>query len=62
MLKSLDTEGMFDPETGLLTRDSFWQDLGKVAANLPIVASRCRLHDLHLTALPVRVAASMPRA
>ena len=24
MLKSLDTDGMFDPETGLLTRDSFW--------------------------------------
>ncbi len=31
MLKSLDTEGMFDPESGLLTRDSFWRDLGKVA-------------------------------
>jgi hypothetical protein len=30
MLKSLDTEGMFDPQSGLLTRDSFWRDLGKV--------------------------------
>src|SRR5215471_5806780 len=27
MLKSLDTDGMFDPQTGLLTRDSFWHDL-----------------------------------
>jgi len=32
MLKSLDTEGMFDPESGLLTRQSFRRDLGKVAA------------------------------
>ena len=27
MLKSLDTDGMFDPQSGLLTRDSFWHDL-----------------------------------
>ena len=27
MLKSLDTDGIFDPDTGLLTRDSFWRDL-----------------------------------
>jgi GGDEF domain-containing protein len=32
MLKALDTEGMFDPETGLLTRDSFWRDLSKAVA------------------------------
>jgi GGDEF domain-containing protein len=32
MLKSLDTNGMFDPETGLLTRDSFWRDLSKAVA------------------------------
>ena len=31
-LKSLDTDGMFDPETGLLTRDSFWQELTKAVA------------------------------
>jgi GGDEF domain-containing protein len=30
MLKSLDTEGMLDPETGLLTRESFWRDLSEV--------------------------------
>ena len=24
MLKTLDTDGMFDPDTGLLTRDTFW--------------------------------------
>jgi GGDEF domain-containing protein len=30
MLTSLDTEGMFDPETGLLTRESFWRDLSEV--------------------------------
>lgn len=30
MLKSLDTKGMFDPETGLLTRESFWRDLREV--------------------------------
>jgi hypothetical protein len=29
MLKALDTDGMFDPETGLHTRDSFWRDLSK---------------------------------
>ena len=33
MLKSLDAEGMFDPDTGLLTRDSFSRDLGKAVAD-----------------------------
>src|SRR6185437_16120291 len=33
MLKALDTEGMFDPESGLLTRQSFWHELGKVTAD-----------------------------
>jgi GGDEF domain-containing protein len=32
MLKSLDADGMFDPETGLHTRDMFWHELGKAAA------------------------------
>ncbi len=32
MLKTLDTEGLFDPETGLLTRDSFGQELEKAVA------------------------------
>lgn len=27
MLKSLDTDGVFDPQSGLLTRDLFWHDL-----------------------------------
>jgi len=27
MLKSLDTDGVFDPQSGLLTRNSFWHDL-----------------------------------
>jgi len=45
MLKSLDTEGMFDPESGLLTRESFWRDLGKVAVesadrSLPLSVAR----------------------
>src|SRR6476659_9607602 len=45
MLKSLDTEGMFDPESGLLTRQSFWHELGKVAADaadrsLPLSVAR----------------------
>ena len=45
MLKSLDTEGMYDPESGLLTRDSFWRDLGKVAfesadRSLPLSVAR----------------------
>jgi hypothetical protein len=45
MLKSLDTEGMFDPKSGLLTRKSFWRDLGKVAAeaadrSLPLSVAR----------------------
>jgi PleD family two-component response regulator len=29
MLKTLDTNGMFDPATGLLTRDTFGQELDK---------------------------------
>ena len=29
MLQALDTDGMFNPETGLLTRNSFWRELGK---------------------------------
>jgi GGDEF domain-containing protein len=29
MLASLDADGMFDPETGLLTREAFWRDLDK---------------------------------
>ncbi len=62
MLKSLDTEGMFDPESGLLTRESFWRDLGKVARNAPTAASRCRLRALRSTARPTHVAASMPPA
>jgi GGDEF domain-containing protein len=33
MLKSLDADGIFDPETGLLTRDSFWRDLTKAIAD-----------------------------
>jgi len=32
MLKSLETDGMFDPDTGLLTRDSFAQELAKAVA------------------------------
>ena len=32
MLKSLDADGMFDPETGLLTRESFWHELDKAMA------------------------------
>jgi hypothetical protein len=33
MLKSLEAEGMFDPDTGLLTRDAFWRDLTKAIAD-----------------------------
>ena len=45
MLKSLDTEGMFDPQSGLLTRQSFWRDLGKVTReaadrSLPLSVAR----------------------
>jgi hypothetical protein len=29
MLKSLDAEGMIDPETGLLAREAFWRDLNR---------------------------------
>src|ERR1700690_2177199 len=32
MLKSLDADGMLDPETGLLTCESFWRELEKAAA------------------------------
>ena len=45
MLKSLDTDGIFDPQTGLLTRNSFWRDLKKVMAesadrSLPLSVAR----------------------
>jgi len=45
MLKALDTDGIFDPETGLLTRTSFWRDLKKVVAestdrSLPLSVAR----------------------
>ncbi|MGH6995232.1 MAG: hypothetical protein ACREES_06015, partial [Stellaceae bacterium] len=45
MLKTLDADGMFDPETGLLTRESFWQDLRKALAeagerSLPLSIAR----------------------
>jgi GGDEF domain-containing protein len=33
MLKSLETDGMFDPDTGLLTRESFWRDLTKALSD-----------------------------
>jgi hypothetical protein len=32
VLASLEAGGMFDPDTGLLTRDAFWRDLGKAIA------------------------------
>jgi PleD family two-component response regulator len=32
MMVSLDTDGMFDPDTGLLTRDTFRRDLEKAVA------------------------------
>jgi hypothetical protein len=32
MLKSLDAAGMFDPDSGLLTRDAFWHDLTRAIA------------------------------
>jgi len=45
MLKALDTDGIFDPETGLLTRASFRRDLKKVVAestdrSLPLSVAR----------------------
>ncbi len=32
MLHSLDTDGMFDPRTGLLTPEAFWRELNKAVA------------------------------
>ncbi len=32
MLVSLDADGMFDPETGLLTHEAFWRELNKAVA------------------------------
>src|SRR5262249_30211181 len=50
MLKSLDTEGMFDPDSGLLTRDSFRRDLNKVVTeacdrSLPLTIARFSFND-----------------
>jgi GGDEF domain-containing protein len=46
MLKSLEADGMFDPDTGLHTRDSFWRDLNKAiaeAADRSLALSLARL-------------------
>jgi GGDEF domain-containing protein len=45
MLKTLDASGMFDPRTGLLTREAFWHDLAKAMAeagdrSLPLSVAR----------------------
>ena len=40
MLKSLDTDGVFDPQSGLLTRNSFWHDLKMAIAKRPTEACR----------------------
>lgn len=32
MMTSLETDGMFDPQSGLLTREAFWRDLDKAVA------------------------------
>jgi PleD family two-component response regulator len=50
MLKSLDAEGMFDPDSGLLTRDSFWRDLNNVVIeacdrSLPLTVARFSFND-----------------
>ena len=34
MMKTLDTEGMFDPDTGLLTWHAFWQELQQTIAEV----------------------------
>ena len=45
MLKALDTDGVFDPQSGLLTRDSFWHDLkmaigGAADRSMPLSVAR----------------------
>jgi hypothetical protein len=42
MLKTLDADGMFDPETGLHTRDTFWRELGKAVAGDGMALSLAR--------------------
>ncbi len=57
MLKALETDGMFDPETGLLTCDSFSRDLTKAlsdAATQPGLVARA----IPSTASPITAAAS----
>ena len=50
MLKSLDADGMFDPETGLHTRDTFWRELGKAVAEAGDRSRRCRSRAFPSTA------------
>ena len=45
MLASLDADGLFDPQTGLLVRDAFWRDLNQAIAeasdrSLPLSLAR----------------------
>jgi PleD family two-component response regulator len=50
MLKTLDTDSVIDPQTGLLTRESFWHDLQKAIEDasdrsLPLSVGRFTLKD-----------------
>jgi hypothetical protein len=69
-LKSLDSDGMFDPQTGLLTRDCFFRDLAKAIAEasdrsqplsiarLTFVGARDERADLDRARLVIRVMGS----
>jgi hypothetical protein len=66
MLKSLEADGIFDPESGLLTRHSFRHDLGKVAAeaadrSLPLSIARFSFNSAADARASLDAARLMPR-
>ena len=67
ILKSLDAEGLLDPETGLLTREAFWQDLAMAVAQAgergqPLSMARIVLDGLFDTHTDIEAARLMARA
>jgi GGDEF domain-containing protein len=67
VLKSLDAEGLLDPESGLLTRDAFWQDLAMAVAQAsergqPLSLARIALDGLCDTRTDMEAARLLARA
>ena len=61
VLKSLETEGVVDPDTGLLVAAAFWRDLERAVQEARSLAKRSRLRVSRSRASPTAAPISMPR-